>query len=157
MMLKKIFIVIMCITVLLSIVACGNDHTHQNDNDGTNQNESSSISDTLKESKSVFRTENVTRITFCAYYGDGKGCDVPAEHFDEIISWLDSFKVDTDREFPELPPPGTNTIYVEIEYSDRSIIKQGMDTTTVDGITYYIKGDTSPECYDEIISKTSLS
>jgi len=181
-MLKKIFIFIMCIAVLLSIVACSKDNTHQNDS-STNQSEPSSISDTSKEenstnetssttpsndstnnttdvskeSKVVFRTENVIRITFYAYYGNGKGSDVPAEHLNEIILWLDSFEVDTDKEFPELVPPGTNTVHVEIEYSDGSIIKQGMDTSTVDGFTYYIKGATPPECYDEIISKTSLS
>lgn len=155
-MLKNIFIAIMFIAVLLSFVACSKDNTHQNDN-GTNQSEPSSISDTSKESKSVFRTENVIRITFYAYYGGGKGSDVPAEHLNEIISWLDSFEVDTDNKFPEVVPPGTNTIYVEIAYSDGSIVKQGMDTTVVDGVTYYIIGAASPECYEEIISKTSLS
>ena len=54
-------------------------------------------------------------------------------------------------------PPGTNTIHVEIEYSDGSIVKQGMDTTVVDGVTYYISGDAPPECYDEIRSKTALN
>jgi len=155
-MLKKIFIAIMCIAVLLSFVACSKDNTHQNDN-GTNQIENSSISDTSKEAKSVFRTENVIRITFYAYYGGGKGSDVPAEHLNEIISWLDSFEVDTDEEFPELVPPGTNTVYVEIEYSDGSIIKKGMDTITIDGVTYYTKGATPPKCYNEIVSKTSLT
>jgi len=114
-------------------------------------------SNTTENTIPVFKTDNVTSITFYAYYGSGKGGDVPAEHLNEIISWLDSFKVDTDREFPELVPPGTNTIHIEIKYSDGSIIKLGMDTTTVDGVTYYIKGATRPECYDEIISKTSLS
>lgn len=181
-MLKKFFIAIMCIAVLLSIVACSKDNTQQNDN-STNQSAPSSISDISKEendtneitsttfsndsmsdttevsteSKVVFRTENVIRITFYAYYGAGKGSDVPAEYLNEIISWLDSFEVDTDKEFPELVPPGTNTVHVEIEYSDGSIIKQGIDTTVVDGVTYYIKGTTPPEFYDEIISKTSLT
>ena len=110
-----------------------------------------------KATAAVFNTEDIVRITFYAYYGSGKGSDVPTEHLEEITNWLDSFEVDTNKEFPELVPPGTNTIYVEIEYSDGSIIKQGMDTTTVDGVAYYIKGATPPECYDEIISKTSLS
>lgn len=154
-MLKKISIVITCMAMLLLFVACSKDNTHQNDT-GTNQTEISSISDTSKESKSIFRTENVVRITFYAYYGGGKGSDVPAEHLNEIISWLDSFEVDPDKTFPELVPPGTNTINVEIEYSDGSIIKQGMDTTEVDGVTYYIKGTTPPECYYEIKSKTRL-
>jgi hypothetical protein len=110
-----------------------------------------------EENQSVFKTEDIIRITFYAYYGNGKGSEVPAEHLEEIIAWLDSCEIDTDREFPQVVPPGTNTIHVEIEYSDGSIVKQGMDTTVVDGVTYYIIGDDSPECYDEIISKTALN
>ena len=72
-----------------------------------------------------------------------------------MIAWLDSFTL--DKEVPELLPPGTNTIHVEIEYLDGTIVKRGLDTATVDGITYYIKGDTAPECYEEIVSKTSLN
>ncbi len=175
-MFKKFSIVIMSIVVLLS-VACNKDDTHQNDTykkesdtnettsatpstENTLDNESSTISEETnkptKEAKSVFKTENVIRITFYAYYGSGKGSDVPAEHLDEIITWLDSFEVDTNREFPDLIPPGTNTICVEIEYSDGGIVMQGMDTTVVGGVTYYISGDAPPECYDEIVSKTSL-
>ena len=203
-MIKKILIVLVCIAMLLSIVACSKDNTHlnsgatiQSENSLSNNTsqpskpteeprrpteelsspteESSQPSEELsspteessqpteeskiptEEKKSVFNTENIIRITFYAYYGSGKGSDVPAEHLDEIISWLDSFEVDTSREFPDLVPPGTNTIYVEIEYSDRSIVKHGMDTTVVDGVPYYIKGDPRPECYYEIISRTSLS
>lgn len=182
-MLKKFLIALMCISMLLSVVACSKENTHLN-SEATNQSENLLSNDTdqpskpteelsrptedssqptedtkipTEEKKSVFNTENIIRITFYAYYGSGKGSDVPAEHLDEIISWLDSFEVDTNKTFPDLVPPGTNTIYVEIEYSDRSIIKQGMDTITVDGISYYIKGAPSPECYYEIISRTSLS
>lgn len=96
------------------------------------------------------------RITFYAYYGRGKGSDVPAENFDEIIAWLDTFRLDLDKKIPDLPPPGTNTVYVEIEYSDGTVVKKGLDIITVDGIPYYIKGDTAPDCYSEILSKTSL-
>lgn len=110
----------------------------------------------MNDGKSVFKTEDAIRITFYKYYGNGKGSDVPAEHFDEIVAWLDSFEVDTDRKFPEIVPPGTNTIYVEIEYSDGSIVKKGMDTTVVNGVRYYIKGNTPPDCYNVILSKASL-
>ena len=149
-----------------------NSITNTQSTESTNQNETDSIENTDHNTEStestnengtnnqeiaIFNTKNIKRITFYAYYGSGKGSDVPAEHLNKIITWLDSFEVDTNKEFPELVPPGTNTIQVEIEYSDGSIIKQGMDTTTVDGVTYYIKGATPPECYDEIISKTSLS
>ena len=136
---------------MLCFTACG-DNTNNNSqsSESTNQNEINN------QAIPVFNTENIKRITVYGYYGGGKGSDVPAEHLDEIITWLDSFEVDTGREFPDLAPPGTNTIYVEITYSDGSIVKQGMNTIVLNGVTYYISGDASPECYDEIISKISL-
>ena len=122
----------------------------------TSEESLSETDEPTENSTSVFETENIERITFYAYYGTGIGSDVPAESLAEITAWLDSFKIDVDRKVPEVLPPGTNTIHVEIEYSDGSIIKCGMDTAVINGVTYYISGDSSPECYDEIISKTSL-
>lgn len=122
----------------------------------TSEESLSETDEPTENSTSVFETENIERITFYAYYGNGTGSDVPAESLAEITAWLDSFKIDVDRKVPEALPPGTNTIHVEIEYSDGSIIKCGMDTAVINGATYYISGDSSPECYDEIISKTSL-
>ncbi|MBE6718656.1 MAG: hypothetical protein E7574_05330 [Ruminococcaceae bacterium] len=170
---KKILTIFLCGIMLLCFAACGkntnsniqsaestnqskinsseNPITNTQPTEGTNQN------DTNNQATAIFNTKNIKRITFYAYYGNGKGSDVPVEHLDEIITWLDSFEVDTNRKFPDLIPPGTNTILVEIEYSDGSIVKQGMDTTVINGITYYISGAPSPECYNEIISKTSLS
>jgi len=149
-----------------------NSITNTQSTESTNQNETDSIENTDHNTEStestnenstnnqeiaIFNTKNIKRITFYAYYGRGKGSDVPAEHLGEITTWLNSFKIDTDREFPDLVPPGTNTIHVEIEYLDGTVVKKGLDTATVDGITYYIKGDTAPKSYEEIISKTSLN
>ena len=149
-----------------------NSITNTQSTESTNQNETDSIENTDHNTEStestnengtnnqeiaIFNTKNMKRITFYAYYGSGKGSDVPAEHLGEITTWLNSFKIDTDREFPDLVPPGTNTIHVEIEYLDGTVVKEGLDTATVDGITYYIKGDTAPKSYEEIISKTSLN
>ena len=148
---KKIIVVFLCGILLLCISAC----KKTNINDNTQSTESIDQNDTNNQATAIFDTKNVKRITFYAYYGNGKGSDVPAEHLNEIINWLDSFTI--DEEAPELVPPGTNTINVEIEYMDGTVVKKGLDTTTVDGITYYIKGDTAPECYNEIISKVSLN
>jgi hypothetical protein len=161
-MLKRFSIAIVGVLILLSFIACSQDNTCKPDK-AINQTQSALTTDvpqsnsTTEEKQSVFKTEDIIRITFYAYYGNGKGSEVPAEHSEEIIDWLDSFEIDTDRECPQMVPDGTNTIHVEIEYSDGSIVKQGMDTTVVDGVTYYIIGDDSPECYDEIISKTALN
>ena len=147
---KRILSVFLCGIMLLCLSACG-ENTHSD----TQPNESAKQSDTNNQETEIFNAKNIKRITFYAYYGNGKGSDVPAKHLDEIITWLDSFTI--DKEVPELIPPGTNTINVEIEYFDGTIVKRGLDTATVDGITYYIKGDTAPECYEEIVSKTSLN
>lgn len=140
------------------------ESTNQNETDSientdhnTESTESTNENGTNNQEIAIFNTKNIKRITFYAYYGSGKGSDVPAEHLGEITTWLNSFKIDTDREFPDLVPPGTNTIHVEIEYFDGTVVKEGLDTATVDGITYYIKGDTAPKSYEEIISKTSLN
>ena len=147
---KRILSVFLCGIMLLCLSAC-RENTHSD----TQPNESAKQSDTNNQETEIFNTKNIKHITFYAYYGDGKGSDVPAEHLDEIITWLDSCTI--DKEVPELIPPGTNTIHVEIEYLDGTIVKRGLDTATVDGITYYIKGDSAPECYEEIISRTSLN
>ena len=111
---------------------------------------------TENQTSAIFNTKNIKRITLYAYYGAGKGSDVPAEHLEEIITWLDSFKLDTDRDVPEILPPGTNTIHVEIEYLDGTITKQGTDITIIDGVRYYLSKDVFPDCYREIISKVSI-
>lgn len=147
---KKFLTVFLCGIMLLCFAACD-----KNTNSNIQPTESTNQNDTHNQATAIFNTKNIKRITFYAYYGNGKGSDVPVEHLDEIITWLDSFTI--DKEVPELIPPGTNTIHVEIEYLDGTIVKRGLDTATVDGITYYIKGDSAPECYEEIISRTSLN
>lgn len=147
---KKVLTVFLCGIMLLCFAACD-----KNSNSNIQPTESTNQNDTHNQATAIFNTKNIKRITFYAYYGNGKGSDVPAEHLDEMIAWLDSFTI--DKEVPELISPGTNTIHVEIEYLDGTIVKRGLDTATVDGITYYIKGDTAPECYEEIISRTSLN
>ena len=168
---KKILTVFLCGIMLLCFAACDkNTNSNIQSPESTNQEEidtskntdnnvesieNTCENDTNNQAVAVFNTKHIKRITFYAYYGNGKGSEVPAEHLNEIITWLDSFTI--NKKVTELLPSGINTINVEIEYSDGTVVKKGLDTTTVDGIIYYIKGDTAPECYEEIISKTSLN
>lgn len=149
---KKILIAFLCGIMFLCLAACG-----EGDGSNARSTESTSQREINDQSGGVFNTENIKRITFYAYYGYGRGSDVPADHLDEIIAWLASFDIDTGRELPDVIPPGTNSIHIEIEYSDGSIVNQGMDTAVVDGVTYYISGNDAPRCYDGIISKTALN
>lgn len=103
-----------------------------------------------KPVEAVFNTRNIVRITFYAYYGGGKGSDVPAENMAEIINWLNSFAV--GEKAPEVLPPGTGTWQVEIEYADGTIVKRSLDTITIDGDIYYLHSDPQPEILKRIMS-----
>ena len=70
----------------------------------------------------------------------------------EIINWLGTFAI--DKKADDFPP-GTNTYYVEIEYLDGTIVQEGLDAIIVDGVSYYVKSAPNPDCFWEIISKTS--
>lgn len=153
-MIRNLLSLIFCVIILLCIVACNEvttSNTSLNEimtNQTTSKNEENE-----KQIDKVFNTVNVVRITFYSYYGAGKGSDVPAENMTEIKKWLDSFTIDKKVDDAL---DGINTIKVEIEYSNGNIIKKGLDLIVVDGTAYYIKGDKQPDCFDEIISKTSL-
>jgi len=100
---------------------------------------------------SVFDTKNIKRITFYIDYGLGKGNDVSADDMEEIIKWLETFTI--DKKVDGTSPPGTNTIYVEIEYLDGTIVKNGIDKIEVDGASYYIKRAIQPDCLHKILTK----
>ena len=183
-MLKKSFMLILCTLILLCLSACVHsvedvDNTSaisipdKTDDVLINESPLSTPSDnhvsTPTEShmlstpeatekpiaqKSFFDTANITRITFYAYYGAGKGSDVSSENMQEIKNWLGTFII--DEKAPEMLLPGTNTVNVEIEYVDGTVVKKGLDVATVDGVRYYLKHDKEPDCYRDILSKVSL-
>jgi len=143
-MIKKLFSFILCGAMLFCLMACGREDTDE-------------IYDTKFDTDpSVFVTENITGITFYAYYGEGKGSKVPKKDMTEIINWLDSFTIDQEAGDEEVPP-GTNTYFVEIEYSDGTVIKEGLDRIEIDGTSYILKGEPCPDCFMEIIAKTKLN
>ena len=140
---KKILSLLLSIIMLLCFTAC-------------NENTSKTYDTLFDEYPSVFVTENITSITFYAYYGGGKGSKVPTEYMTEIINWLDSFTIDrvaTDEDVLD----GTNTRYVKIEYSDGTIIKEGLDIVIIDGTRYLLEKEPYPSCFENIISRTSLN
>ena len=140
---KKFLSLLLSIIMLLCFTAC-------------NENASKTYDTLFDEYPSVFVTENITSITFYAYYGEGKGSKVPTEYMTEIINWLDSFTIDREATDEDILD-GTNTYYVEIEYSDGTIIKEGLDIIIIDGTRYLLENEPSPDCFMDIISKTSLN
>ena len=140
-MIKKLLSLALCVTMLFCLMACDRE-----DADKTY--------DTLFDTyPSVFVTENITSITFYAYYGEGKGSKVPRKDMAEIINWLDSFTIDKEATDEDVLP-GMNTYFVEIEYSDGTAIKESLDLVEIDGICYILKQEPYPECFLELIAKT---
>ena len=97
----------------------------------------------------IFKTENITRITFYTLADGDNGFDVPSEHLAEISEWLSSFTIDRKADGTVLAP-GSDSISVEIEYADGAVVKKDLSTTKIDGATYYMRHDGAPECYFEI-------
>ena len=108
----------------------------------------------VDKAKPVFETENIVRITFHTLPSDGKGFEVPSTYMAEITSWLGSFTID-EKADDKVLAPGSNSISVEIEYADGTVVKNGLTTTKVDGVTYYMKAEDAPQCYFEILEQTN--
>ena len=98
--------------------------------------------------KPVFETKNITHVTFYGSAPNSTETEVPSEYLAKIIEWLGTFVVGEKAD--DVLPPGTDSMFVRIEYSDGTIIENSMSTTTVDGTTYLINYDREPECYFEL-------
>ena len=143
-MIKKLLSLIICGIMLFCLMACNGEDTNK-------------THDTLFGTyPSVFVTENITSITFYGYYGSGKGSKVPKEDMTEITNWLDSFAIDREATDEDVLD-GTNTYYVKIEYSDGTIIKEGLDIILIDDTRYLLEKEPYPDCFEDIISKISLN
>ena len=118
--------------------------TSQTESTTTSTEATSQTEGPLPSPEAVFNTENIKRITFYGYYGAGKGNVVPAAYISEITNWLDSFSI--DREVDEILY-GANTYYIEIEYLDGTVIKEGLDIIEVNGVSYFLKKDPYPDCF----------
>ena len=105
---------------------------------------------TADHTSPVFRTENISRVTFYGYYGEGEGMDVSADDMAEIVAWLGTFTLGKSVGGEPIAP-GTNTYYVEIEYADGAIVKNGLDVIKVYGTSYYLDSDIPPDCFMDII------
>lgn len=143
---KWITLLVLCMVLSVSLVSCVRIVREAT---AVTEMAEVSIGGSLGDT-AVFPAGSVRRITFYLYYGGGKGSDVPVEHMTEIAAWLGTFAVDQPVE--ELPPPGTNTQYVEIEYANGSIVKCGLDMITIDGVNYSLKHAPAPDCLMEILA-----
>ena len=156
---KKFLFAILTTLICVCLLSSCN-HTLSNTEEATPQENNTTEStpnnseNITSPSSAIFNTDNIKRITFYAYYGQGKGSDVTDENMTEIINWLGTFAI--DKKADDLIAPGTNTYCVEIEYLDGIVVKEGLDVIIVDGVSYYVKSAPNPDCFWEIISKTSF-
>ena len=100
--------------------------------------------------KPIFETENICKITLFAIPYHADGIVVPSEYMDEITVWIGTFTI--DKEAGDKLDPGTNTFSFRLEYSDGTIVESGVNTTTIDGITYYMKNERAPECFNALFT-----
>ena len=98
----------------------------------------------------VFETDNITRVTFYGFVPNRTEIEVPSEYLAEITEWLGTFV--TYEKADDVLPPGANSLFVRIEYSDGTVVENSMSTTIVDGTTYLINYDKEPECYFELFA-----
>lgn len=145
-MIKKLLALCFCFSMLSGLISCTENPV------GTSQ-----TPETTPETQQIykaFNTENILCIKFYSFYGEGMGSEVPESNMEEITNWLASYTIGETAS--EIVVPGCNTYHVEIEYSDGTIIKSGLDIISVEGVSYYTDHDPAPRCFDDIISKTTL-
>jgi hypothetical protein len=107
-------------------------------------------SNSIDTTKPLFETADISRITFFCVPNHTDGIEVPDEYLDEITTWIGTFTI--EKEASEILDPGTNTFSFQIEYKDGAIIESGLNTTTIDGVSYYMKYDTPPECFEALFT-----
>jgi len=142
---KKIFALTLCLIIILCFTACT-----------STRNAPPDTADTIDSNylKPVFEPDNITRISFYGNWGIGKEYKVPDEYMTEITEWLASYTVGEILHDANPIPPGTNTYYVEIEYSDGTVVKSGLNMISLNNTKYFVNRDAPPDCYYEILSQS---
>lgn len=100
--------------------------------------------------KTVFETENITSVTFYGSAPNSIETNVPDEYLSEITAWLGTFVA--EKMADDVLPPGADSMFVRIEYSDGTIVENSMTTIVLDGKTYLINYDKEPACYFELFA-----
>lgn len=122
---KKFIALILSLAFVLALVGC-------------------SSKDTI-EGTAIFETENIVRVTFYGSAPNSTETEVPNKYLAEITEWLGTFIA--GKKADDVLPPGADSLFVRIEYSDGRIVENSMSTAIIDGTTYIINYDKEPECY----------
>ena len=93
----------------------------------------------------AFETENISKIAF--QFGPLEEVEVPSEDLEEMTEWLETFKIGDRVKRREELPPGTNSVSVRIEYSDGTIVENGLSTIKLDKKEYHLIYSDAPQAY----------
>lgn len=93
----------------------------------------------------AFETENISKIAF--KIGPLEEAEVPSEDMEEITEWLETFKIGDRVKRREKLSPGTNSVSVRIEYSDGTIVENGLSTIKLDKKEYHLIYSDAPQAY----------
>ncbi|MBQ9938312.1 MAG: hypothetical protein IJO96_02140 [Oscillospiraceae bacterium] len=100
-----------------------------------------------EKGKAVFETENIESVTFYSI-APKEEIKVPEKHLAEIAEWLGTFKI--AEKAGDILPPGADSKFVTIEYSDGTVVYSSLSTITVDGTVYLTEHEREPECYFDL-------
>ena len=95
--------------------------------------------------KPAFKTDNISKIWF--KFGLWEEVEVSSEDMEEITDWLETFKIGNRVRRRETQPAGTNSVSVKIEYSDGTIVQNGLSTMKIGKKEYHLIYAKAPACY----------
>ena len=101
----------------------------------------------------IFETRNIKSITLFRLPDNIDGVEVPMEYMEEITAWIGTFTVGKKTEDVLC---GANMVTFKIEYFDGTVITSGTDTTTIDGVIYYMKKGREPDCINKLFAENNI-
>lgn len=116
---------ILSICVIICIVGCGSNNIPEK----------------------PFKTDNICRISFRASPNDW--VEIPSEELPIYIDWLKSFRI--GEKAGRALVPGSNSVRIRIEYSDGTLVENGLSTIKVGNDDYYLTYDNAPDSYSGYI------
>ncbi len=101
----------------------------------------------------IFETRNIKSITLFRLPDNIDGVEVPMEYMEEITAWIGTFTVGKKTEDVLC---GANMVTFKIEYFDGTVITSGTDTTTIDGVIYYMNKGREPDCINKLFAENNI-
>lgn len=95
--------------------------------------------------KPAFKTDNISKIWF--KFGPWEEVEVSSEDMEEITDWLETFKIGNKVKRREEQLAGTNSVSIKIEYSDGTIVENGLSTINLGKREHHLTHADVPDCY----------